>query len=103
MNAEQQKLHDALVKGFTERGKLIEAGFASLRVSVISPDAPTAQVDEMRMAFMAGAQHLWGSIMTMLDPGEEASAADLKRMGLIADELDAYVKQLRATIQFRRS
>ena len=95
MNAEQQKLHDALVKGFIERGKLIEAGFASLRVFVIAPDAPQDQVDEMRMAFMAGAQHLLGSIMNVLDPGEEPSEADMKRMSLIGDELEAYGEELK--------
>ena len=94
MNADERKAYDALVQVSIQRGKIIEVGFAVLRLSVIAPDAPQAQVDDMRMAFMAGAQHLWGSIMTVLEPGNEPSDADMRRMGLISDELDAYAKEL---------
>jgi hypothetical protein len=48
----------------------------------------------MRLAFMAGAQHLFASIMAFLDPGTEETDADLRRMGLIADELEAFGKEL---------
>lgn len=77
-----------------DKGKLVEAGFVSLRLSVIPKDAPPVQVDEMRLAFVAGAQHVWASIMTMLDPGSEPTAKDLRRMTLISDELDAMAKEL---------
>jgi hypothetical protein len=74
-------------------GLLIEAGWLGMREMAIPPDAPEIQLEEMRMAFFAGAQHLLGSIMTMLDPGsEEPTPADEIRMGQIADELNRFVE-----------
>lgn len=82
---------DAACREFVDRGKLIEAGWMGLRLSVISKEAPQARLDEMRMAFFAGAQHLFGSIMGMLEAGEEPTEADLKRMDLIHKELLEFI------------
>jgi hypothetical protein len=82
---------DKLTKELTDGGLLIEAGFASLRHMAMAPDAPADQVDEMRNAFFAGAQHLLASIMSILDPGEEPTVADLQRMDLIQNELDRFI------------
>ena len=77
-----------LTKDLTDKGLLIEAGFAALRHMAIAKDASAEQVDEMRGAFFAGAQHLFASIMSILDPGdEEPTENDLRRMSLITDEL----------------
>ena len=79
-----------LTKELTDEGKLIEAGFAAFASLVIPKDAPTIQLREMQLAFMAGAEHVWSSIMNILDPGEEPTAADLRRMDLIQRELDEW-------------
>ncbi len=94
MTPEQQRLHDAVIKELIDRGKLIEAGFAGLRIMAMHPESPPGQVHDMKMAFMAGAQHLWGSIMTVLDPGEEPTVEDMRRLELISKELDEYAKEL---------
>ncbi|MEI9995147.1 MAG: hypothetical protein WDM91_11170 [Rhizomicrobium sp.] len=84
-----QRLHDALLN----QGLLIEAGWVSLRIAAIPPDAPEVQLEEMRNAFFAGAKHLFSSIMIVLDPGsEEPTAADMARMDKIQRELDAYIQ-----------
>lgn len=83
-----------LARGLTDEGKLIEAGWLGLRAVWVDPKAPDQQVSELRQAFMAGAQHLFTSIMQVLDPGEEPSAADLNRMSLIDAELRAFGEQL---------
>jgi len=44
---------------------------------------------------MAGAQHLFSSIMTILDPGDEPTEADMKRMELIAKEMAAFYEELK--------
>jgi hypothetical protein len=88
------ELANKLSKELSDRGKLIEAGWASLRVMSLPPDAPEVQIREMRYAFMAGAQHLFASIMVILDPGEEPTDADMRRMDLIQRELDAFRKEL---------
>jgi len=87
---------DKLTKDLTDKGLLIEAGFVGLRHMAIAKDAPADQVDDMRNAFFAGAQHLLASIMSILDPGEEPTIADLQRMDLIQAELDQFIKDFSA-------
>lgn len=85
---------EQLTKRLADDGKLIEAGWVSLRLHAVPLNAPAGQLEEMRNAFMAGAQHLFSSIMTMLDPGVEPTGADMDRMSLIAAELEAFGKEL---------
>jgi hypothetical protein len=92
---EMQKLY----RKFVDSGKLIEAGWISLRIAAISSNAPQMQIDEMRNAFMAGAQHLFASIMQMLEPGDELTENDMRRIDLIADELEAFGKDLDAQLK----
>ncbi|MCE7026406.1 hypothetical protein [Jiella avicenniae] len=86
------RLHlERLSKRLTAEGQLIEAGWIGLRLAAIPHDAPPIQLTEMRNAFFAGAHHLLASIMTILDPGEEPTAADLERLSQIRRELDAFI------------
>jgi hypothetical protein len=91
---EIQTLAHKLSKRLSDQGRLIEAGWILLRAMAVPPDAPEVQVNEMRYAFMAGAQHLFGSIMSTLDPGEEPTNADLRRLDLIHNELEAFRKEM---------
>lgn len=83
-----------LTRKLVDDGKLIEAGWASLAAMWVPEGAPPRQVADFRKAFMAGAQHTWGSIMTMLDPGADPTTADLSRMDKIQTELDAFGAEL---------
>jgi hypothetical protein len=91
---DHRELLEALSKRLADEGKLIEAGWMTLRALALSPDASQVQIDEMRMAYMAGAQHLFASIMSVLDPGEEPTDADLRRMDLIEKELAAFREEI---------
>lgn len=91
--ADRQYL-EQLSKRLADDGKLIEAGWLGLRLQVIPLDAPAIQLNDMRYAFMAGAHHLFSSIMTVLDPGAEETDADLRRMDLIHQELETFRKEL---------
>ena len=82
---------ERLSRELTDQGKLIEAGWIGLRLAAIPEDAPKLQLQEMRMAFFAGAQHLFGSIMAILDEDREPTDADLRRMDLIDKELRGYL------------
>jgi hypothetical protein len=84
---------EKLTKDLVDKGKLIEAGWVSLRLAAVPDDASALQLEEMRNAFFAGAQHLFGSIMTMLEPDAEPTEADLARMDLIAAELDGFIEK----------
>jgi hypothetical protein len=85
---------ERLTKQLANEGKLIEAGWVALRLAAIPPNAPAIQLQEMRMAFMAGAQHLFASMIGMLDPGLEETSDDMRRMDLIDEELDAFRQEL---------
>lgn len=81
---------DAITKKLTDEGRIIEAGWKSYQLLVIPPNAPQVQFDESRNAFFAGAQHLWGSIFSMLDADAEPTDADLERFGHIEKEMRAF-------------
>ncbi len=98
-NAERReaigKVADKIAGHFVDRGKIIEIGFAAM-IQQSYPDwqtLPTDQRDQLRTAFFAGAQHLFGSIMGMLEPGTEPTEKDLRRMDLIAHELSAFIAE----------
>lgn len=91
------KVADALAGHHVDRGKIIEIGFAAL-ISQAYPDwqqMHPSQREQLRLAFFAGAQHLWGSIFGILDPGTEPTLRDMRRMDLIAHELDAFIAEFK--------
>lgn len=93
LNKEASRPRLALLeRELADNGKLIEAGWVGLRLAAIPLDAPAVQLDEMRSAFFAGAQHLFASIMTILEPDAEPTDADLRRMDLIHAELEAFIQ-----------
>jgi len=86
---------DELCRELVDKGLLIQAGWVALRLTAIHQDAQQNQLDEMRMAFFAGAQHLFGSIMGILEPDAEPTEADLRRMDQIHRELDTFLEQFK--------
>jgi hypothetical protein len=90
---------ERLTKQLADEGRLIEAGWVAFRLMVMSPNAPAIQIDECRMAYMAGSQHLWASVMAMLDPGEEPTDADLSKMDLINKELEAFTREMEQRVK----
>jgi hypothetical protein len=82
-----------LTRRLTDEGKLIEVGFVTLRAVAMHPEAPADQVKEMRMAFFAGAQHLFGSIMGFLESGDEITDKDMRRMSLVDAELTEFIDE----------
>lgn len=100
-NAERrEKIHkvaDEMAGHFVDRGKIIEIGFASM-IEMTFPDwkqMPKEQLLDLRMAFFGGAQHLFGSIMGILDPGQEPTERDLLRLELINHELMAFIEEFK--------
>jgi hypothetical protein len=85
---------EMLSRKLADEGKLIEAGWVSLRLAAIPLNAPAVQLDNMRMAFMAGAQHLFASMIGMMDPEPDETPDDMRRMDLIHQELESYRKEL---------
>ena len=88
-------LHDSLAKKYADEGRLVEAGFAAMCVAILPTDLTQDQVSDMRLAYMAGAQHLFASIMACLDPGSEPTRDDMRRMTLIDTELRAFDAEMK--------
>jgi hypothetical protein len=89
-----QQLAEQLTKVATDHGKILEIGWIGMLLHVVPKDAAETQVHEMRKAFFMGADHLFTSILTMLDPDAEPTARDLDRMTLILTELEAFRKEV---------
>jgi hypothetical protein len=95
IRSEYEKLIDDLTREFTNRGKIIEVGWLGLRMAWLHPDTPENQIKELRMAFFAGALHLYSSMMASLDPGDDETPGDLQRMRNIDTELRAFEMELK--------
>lgn len=93
--AEKRKIIDGITRTLIYEGKIIEAGWIGMRIQCIPDNAPEAQLDDMRAAFFAGAQHLFGSIMTALDPGDEMTDRDEFTMESISQELERFVEDFK--------
>jgi hypothetical protein len=85
---------DKILAEWADKGKIVEGGWVAYVATSGLDTAPELQRKEMRKAYMLGAQHLFASIMGILDPGSEPTAKDLKRMDLIHQELDAFRRSL---------
>ena len=99
MNDDQAALLKRVTEKYVDEGRLIEAGWQTMRLLVVPPTAPRDQLTEMRKAYFTGAQHLFASLMTVMSDGDgEPAPADLRRVDLIDAELKAFVAELRAEI-----
>lgn len=99
MNDEEAAVVEQITKKFADEGRLIEGGWQVMQMLVLPPTAPAIQVTEMRKAFFGGAQHLFASIMTVLDPDDgEPTANDLRRMELIHEELQGFAEELQREV-----
>lgn len=95
---QKQALLEKVSRQLIDEGRLIEAGWQAFRAMTIPPHASDTQLREMRKAFFIGAQHLFASIMTMMEPGKEETPADLARMGHISAELARFMQDLMAEL-----
>lgn len=86
-------LHDRIAREWADKGLLVRGGFEVMRATALPADAPEAAVTSMRFAYMAGAQHLFSTIMSIMDPGSEPTDEDMRRMSLIHDELEQWVRE----------
>lgn len=88
------KACDEFAKKLTDEGRLIEAGWQIMRTMVLPVDVPTVQSAEMRKVFFMGAQHLYASLMGIMEADREPTEKDMERMNLIHNELEAFRKEV---------
>lgn len=87
------RLCNAVTGDLLDRGTVIGAGWQTFEKMVVPAGAGDIQRREMRLAFFAGAQHLFACIMGGLDPDAEPTVRDLDRMSKLADELKRFGSQ----------
>ena len=97
MNEQQLKqAAEAITKEMVDKGLIVEAGWRSYEIMCLRPEVGQAQRNDMRLCFFAGAQHLFGSIMSMLDPSDEPTEKDLARIALVDKELTEFIDKFSA-------
>jgi hypothetical protein len=79
-----------------DSGQILQLGWLAFQKILIPEGSPANQVTSMRIAFYAGAEFLFASIMTILEPGQEPTARDLERMERIFVEIEAFREEIRA-------
>jgi len=89
-----QDIADALTRECIDRGQIIEGGWKALEILMLK-DASDIQRSEMRKAYFFGAQHLWASIMGILEPGTEPTDLDMERMTKIHVELEKFTEEMK--------
>lgn len=95
MDPRQKQIADSLLRELSDRGQIIEGGWRGYELLSGLRDAPETQRKECRKAFFLGAQHLFSSVLGMLDPGTEATDLDLERMHKLDAELRMFLKELK--------
>lgn len=85
-----------LVKNLAGAGKLVQAGWVACAMMYIDRSTPSKVEEKVRNAYFAGAEHVFKSIIAMLDPGDEITEADLNRMTLLHNEIEEWATLIRA-------
>jgi len=99
MDDKQRVLAAKLTKEFTDKGKLIEAGFAAMVITMMPTNTSTEQMHDMRCAFFLGAEHLFSSIMSVLDPDADETETDLARMTKIYREIEEFKEEFKGVFK----
>lgn len=94
ISPEMAKLVELAEGELVKRGLIIAGGFAGYRLMAMDKDAPEIQVRECMLAFYSGAQHLFTTLMRIMDPGDEPTDADMRKMDLISRELEDFTEKV---------
>ena len=93
LSKEQKQQIEEITKKWADRGFIMEGGWQAFVMTSLQ-GAPPNQVREMRKAYYLGAQHLFASIISILEPGTEPTDKDMKRMELILAELKRFEEEM---------
>lgn len=94
MTPNQTQIADNLLRELSDRGQIVEGGWKAMEILSLSGHSEL-QRSEMRKAFFFGAQHVFASMLNMMDDGREPTEQDLKRMTLLQDELEKFTIEMK--------
>lgn len=92
---ETARLADEIAKVAVEEGALIEIGYLGMIAVLGWTGKSEADKRDLKLAFYSGAQHLFASIMGIMDDDRELTEQDMRRMAIISDELDKFAEELK--------
>lgn len=85
---------ERMARDLADQGRVLEAGWQMYRLLLLKVPAHEAR-DELREAFEAGAEYIFGTLMAMLEPGEMETGNDLRRMHRLNAELQPIRERLK--------
>ena len=85
---------EKITKEWADKGKLLEGGWQAYMITSGLAHASDIQKREMRIAWFLGAQHLFSSILLVMDEDREPTEDDMRRMSLVGDELEAFGRSM---------
>lgn len=93
-----REMADALLRELSDRGQIVEGGWRAYEILTLK-DASEIQRSECRKAYFFGAEHVFMSMMGMLDsgPGTEPTELELERMDKLHAEITRFVDEIKAT------
>lgn len=77
----------------------VAAEWRAFEHAVLPANASDVQREEMRKAFWAGAFALWAGLLNVLEPGTEATEADLAKMDDLKREFDNFAAEMGAKVR----
>ena len=90
----QEQISTELVQQ-AQQERLIEAGGEMLRGNGVTPDIPAAQLDALRVAFFAGAEHMFLSFYWLLGSADaKVTAQNTFCVDAIYAEVTAFAREL---------
>lgn len=92
-----REIADALLRELSDRGQIIEGGWKAYELLGGLNNTSEVQRTECRKAFFFGAQHLFASVLGMMDPGTEPTETDVERMTKLEAELKKFTNEMKAS------
>lgn len=91
--SDRRRYAQQLAENWADKGMIMEGAWRAAS-HLIFRDTTPEQAVQLRKAFFLGAEHLFSTVMMVLDPGSEPTERDLHRMSLIHKELEAFKASL---------
>jgi hypothetical protein len=92
-DSERQRYAERLARDWADKGQLVEGGWRAMR-QLLLPNMQHSTKEDFEAAarkiFFLGADHVFASIIGMMEPGYAETDADMRRMGNLQEELAAF-------------
>lgn len=86
-------LASAIGASMTDRGKLLEEGFAAFLKFFWSQGVTDQQRRDLRTTWFLACDHIFFGVMGVMSAGSEITERDIARMAGVADELEQFKRE----------